>query len=183
MRTPHRASRALLLYSWRRQLIYLAACEICNYCPCGKAITCNYCPCNMTNVSPSWGKDVIVCAHVCAFNSIKCDVCSKTRPWWHAVPGTLPGNGEKFVILLLLPRDIIVTPFGTTGAGSYDFQVTLALEWSNIGITHDFLCINICWAPREMLKPKPQRRGFQHLPRVPACVNVSENHVWPLLLH
>ena len=37
----------------------------------------------------------------------------------------------------------------------------------NIGIKHGFLGINICWAPREML-----RRGFQPLPRGPEDVNV-----------
>ena len=47
----------------------------------------------------------------------------------------------------------------------------------NIGIKHGFLCINICWAPREMLKPKPERRGFQSLLRGSAAVNVSEKHV------
>ena len=47
----------------------------------------------------------------------------------------------------------------------------------NIGIKHGFLCINICWAPREMLKPKPERLRFQPLPRGPADVNVSEKHV------
>ena len=46
-----------------------------------------------------------------------------------------------------------------------------------------FLCINICWAKREVLKPQPERRGFQHLPRGPADVNVSKKHVWLLLLH
>ena len=30
----------------------------------------------------------------------------------------------------------------------------------NIGIKHAFLCINICWAPRVVLKPEPGRRGF-----------------------
>ena len=35
----------------------------------------------------------------------------------------------------------------------------------NIGIKHDFLCINVCWAPREVLKLQPERKGFQHLPR------------------
>ena len=30
----------------------------------------------------------------------------------------------------------------------------------NIGIKHDFLCINICWAPRKVLKPEPERQGF-----------------------
>ena len=48
---------------------------------------------------------------------------------------------------------------------------------NNIGIKHGFLCINICWAPREMLKPEPERRGFRPLPRGPADVNVSEKHV------
>ena len=35
-------------------------------------------------------------------------------------------------------------------------------------------CINICWAPREVLKPEPERQGFQHLTRGTADVNVSE---------
>ena len=43
----------------------------------------------------------------------------------------------------------------------------------NIGIKHDFLCINFCLAPREVLQPEPERRGFQHLLRGPADVNVS----------
>ena len=34
-----------------------------------------------------------------------------------------------------------------------------------------------------MLKPKPERRMFQLPPRGLADVNVSENHVWSLLLH
>ena len=29
-----------------------------------------------------------------------------------------------------------------------------------IGIKHVFLCINICWTPRVVLKPKPERRGL-----------------------
>ena len=44
----------------------------------------------------------------------------------------------------------------------------------SIGIKHGFLCINICWAPREMLKPEPERRRLQPQPRGPADVNVSE---------
>ena len=46
-----------------------------------------------------------------------------------------------------------------------------------IGVKHDFLCINICRAPREMLKPEPERQGFRPLPRGPVDVNVSEKHV------
>ena len=53
----------------------------------------------------------------------------------------------------------------------------------SLRIKCDSLCINICWPPREVLKPEPERRGFQHLPTCPADVNVSENHVWSLLLH
>ena len=52
----------------------------------------------------------------------------------------------------------------------------------SIGIKHDFLCINICWIPREVLKPEPERQWFQHLPRCLADVNVSEKHVWSLLM-
>ena len=52
---------------------------------------------------------------------------------------------------------------------------------NKIGIKHDFLCISICWAPREVLNPEPERRGLQHLPRGP--VDVSEKPVWSLLFH
>ena len=47
----------------------------------------------------------------------------------------------------------------------------------NIGIKHGFPGINICWASWEVLKLEPERRGFQHRPRDPADVNVSEKHV------
>ena len=30
---------------------------------------------------------------------------------------------------------------------------------NNIGIKHDFLCFNICWALMEVLKPEPERRN------------------------
>ena len=63
------------------------------------------------------------------------------------------------------------------------FPNTCCIVKCIIGIKHDFLCINICWAPREVLKPEPGRRGFQHLPRGTADVNVLEKHVWSLLLH
>ena len=49
--------------------------------------------------------------------------------------------------------------------------------YNNIGIKHDFLCINGCWAPREMLTPESEIQRFQHLPRGPADVNISEKHV------
>ena len=48
---------------------------------------------------------------------------------------------------------------------------------SNIGIKHGFPCINVCQVPREMLKTEAVGRGFQHLPRDRANVNVLENHV------
>ena len=34
--------------------------------------------------------------------------------------------------------------------------VPYILTLCNIGIKHAFLCINICWAPREVLKPGPE---------------------------
>ena len=55
-------------------------------------------------------------------------------------------------------------------------EVTKKLIFFTIGIKHDFLCITICWARREVLKPEP-RRGFQRLPRGLADVNVSKNRV------
>ena len=33
-------------------------------------------------------------------------------------------------------------------------------EGFNTGIKHDFLCINKCWALREVLKAEPERQGF-----------------------
>ena len=47
----------------------------------------------------------------------------------------------------------------------------------NIGIKHGFPCINVCQVPREMLKTEAAGRGFQHLPRDLANVNVLENNV------
>ena len=55
-----------------------------------------------------------------------------------------------------------------------EWKVTV---YTNIGNKHDFLCINICRAPREMLKLEPERRGFPSLLRGPVDVNVSEKHV------
>ena len=55
------------------------------------------------------------------------------------------------------------------------FCVSMARE--NIGIKHAFPCINVCQVPREMLKTEAVGRGFQHLPRDLANVNVLENHV------
>ena len=48
---------------------------------------------------------------------------------------------------------------------------------ANIGIKHDFPCINVCQVPREMLKTEAEGRGFQHLPRDLANVNALENNV------
>ena len=47
----------------------------------------------------------------------------------------------------------------------------------NIGIKHGFPCINVCQVPREMMKTEAVGRGFQHLPRDLANVNVLENNV------
>ena len=54
---------------------------------------------------------------------------------------------------------------------------TLTISVLNIGIKHAFPCINVCQVPREMLKTEAVGRGFQHLPRDLANVNVLENHV------
>ena len=48
---------------------------------------------------------------------------------------------------------------------------------NNIGIKHGFPCIKVCQVPREMLKTEAEGRGFQHLPRDLANVNVLENNV------
>ena len=47
------------------------------------------------------------------------------------------------------------------------------MVFDNIGIKHVFLCINICWAARGMLKCEPERRVFQPLPSIrKACLIV-----------
>ena len=38
-----------------------------------------------------------------------------------------------------------------------------------------FLCINIRWVPREVLKTEGAARAFQHRPRNPAHVNARKN--------
>ena len=43
------------------------------------------------------------------------------------------------------------------GIAFYNIYIVLMHMCNNIGIKHGFLCINICWAPREMLKPEPER--------------------------
>ena len=53
----------------------------------------------------------------------------------------------------------------------------------NIGIKHDFSCINIRQVPWEVLKTEAEGCGFQHLPRDLANVNALNNHVQSLLLH
>ena len=65
------------------------------------------------------------------------------------------------------------------------FEVSQILEFlryalkssNNIGIKHGFSCINVCQVPREVLKTEAEGRGFQHLPRDLANVNVLENNV------
>ena len=47
----------------------------------------------------------------------------------------------------------------------------------DIGIKYGFPCITVCQIPREMLKTEAVGRGFQHLPRDLADVNVLENNV------
>ena len=59
----------------------------------------------------------------------------------------------------------------------YDFYDKTLFTDSNIGIKHGFSCINVCQVPREVLKTEAEGRGFQHLPRDLANVNVLENHV------
>ena len=53
------------------------------------------------------------------------------------------------------------------------FYVAFFFFVSIIGIKHGFLCINICWAPREALKPVHERRVFQS----------SRNKAQQMLMH
>ena len=53
----------------------------------------------------------------------------------------------------------------------------IKLLFLNIGIKHDFPCINVCQVPREMLKTEAEGGGFQQLPRDLANVKALENNV------
>ena len=53
----------------------------------------------------------------------------------------------------------------------------------DIGIKHEFSCINIRQVPWEVLKTEAKGRGFQHLPRDLGNVNALKQHVQSLLLH
>ena len=44
--------------------------------------------------------------------------------------------------------------------GLINREILFQFQLHNIKIKHVFLCINICWTPRVVLKPKPERRGF-----------------------
>ena len=52
-----------------------------------------------------------------------------------------------------------------------------------IGIKHDFLCINICWARTEIGVENQSSLELQLLPRGSANDCALESHVWSLLLH
>ena len=56
-------------------------------------------------------------------------------------------------------------------------QTDLSFYAHTIGIKHGFPCINVCQVPRKMLKTEAVGRGFQHLPRDLANVNVLEKNV------
>ena len=53
----------------------------------------------------------------------------------------------------------------------------------NIGIKHDFSCINICQVPWEVMKTEAGGRCFQHLPRDLANNTALKKHFRSLLLH
>ena len=38
------------------------------------------------------------------------------------------------------------------------------LRYNYIGVKHDFLCINIWWAPKVALKPESVKQGFSEPP-------------------
>ena len=75
----------------------------------------------------------------------------------------------------------IVTVWLFAEGRKFNFQVgielSIQLSCFIIGIKHGFPCINVCQVPREMLKTEAVGRGFQHLPRDLANVNVLENNV------
>ena len=71
---------------------------------------------------------------------------------------------SKSILPLVVTSEITIIIFIVSNNGLF----------MKIRMKHDLLCINICWAPREVLM---HSKSFQHLPRGPPDVNVSENHV------
>ena len=65
---------------------------------------------------------------------------------------------------------------GKNGNGRAAYPENVPIHF-NIGIKHCFSCINVCQVPREVLKTEDEGRGFQHLSRDLANVNVLENNV------
>ena len=51
-----------------------------------------------------------------------------------------------------------------------DFHV----RYNKIGLKHDFLCINIWWAPKVALKPESVKKGFQSPKRHIRCLCSSK---------
>ena len=85
-------------------------------------------------------------------------------------------------MLSFFPRDILdeiwdLNESASEGFLIYSFNGSNTFGTMNIGIKHGFPCINVCKVPREMLKTEAVGRGFQHLTRDRANVNVLENHV------
>ena len=62
-------------------------------------------------------------------------------------------------------------------SGEAALVIFIFASFFNIGIKHGFSCINVCQVLREVLKTEAEGRGFQHLPRDLANVNVLENNV------
>ena len=52
-------------------------------------------------------------------------------------------------------------------------SLLLYIGW-NIGITHVFLCINICRVPRMLFEHEADRPSVQHHPKDPASVNAMK---------
>ena len=63
---------------------------------------------------------------------------------------------------------VIGAPYAVAESLMNHFNVSNNFHSISIEIKYDFVCINICWVAREVLKPEPVS---QHLLRGPASIS------------
>ena len=55
-------------------------------------------------------------------------------------------------------------PQSHISGSSMEVCMGIYLMYNYIGVKHDFLCINIWWAPKVALKPESVKQGFSEPP-------------------
>ena len=72
-------------------------------------------------------------------------------------------------------------PLSHISGSSMEVCMYFHLRYNKIGLKHDFLCINIWWAPKVALKPESVKKRVFRAPRGILDVYVAVKHVLLLL--